>query len=166
MFLRIAIAMDVATLSHKRNDPAKRRRRGRLERIECGLRAILLRRLFGYRPTNVNEIVGDDTKPDPTLHSTFALVAATREPMSPLGYADAPLTSGAPFLAVAEPALLLLASALGTLGGAVGDADALDAFGSCRSLVLAGIERGICRQQVWGAADRRLMRIDCRHQQV
>jgi hypothetical protein len=56
--------------------------------------------------------------------------------MSPLGYADATLTSGAPFLAVAEPALLLLVSALGTLGGTVGDADALDALGSCRSLVL------------------------------
>ena len=87
--------------------------------------------MFGHCRADVDEIVGDHTEPDPTLHSTFALVAATVEPMSPLGHTDATLTSGAPFLAVAEPALLLLASAFGTLGGTVGNADALNAFGLC-----------------------------------
>ena len=89
--------------------------------MEYGLRAILLQGLFGHCRADVDEIVGDHTEPDPTLHSTFALVPATTEPMSPLGHTDATLTSGAPFLAVAEPALLLLASAFGTLGGTVGD---------------------------------------------
>ena len=38
------------------------------------------------------------------------------ETMPPLGDADAPLAAGAPFLAVAEPTLLLLAFAFGALG--------------------------------------------------
>ena len=76
---------------------------------------------------DVEEIVGDDAEPDPTLHSGLALVAAAAEPVSPLDDADASLASGPPFLAVAEPALLLFALALGAFGGAVGNADALDA---------------------------------------
>ena len=61
---------------------------------------------------DVEEIVGDDAEPDPTLHSGLALVAAAAEPVSPLDDADASLASGPPFLAVAEPALLLFAFAL------------------------------------------------------
>ena len=70
---------------------------------------------------DVDEIVGDDAEPDPPFHSGLALVAATVKAVSAFGDADAALASGAPFLAVAEPALLLLASAFGTLGGTVGD---------------------------------------------
>jgi hypothetical protein len=61
--------------------------------------------------TDVEEIVGDDAEPDPTLHSGLALVAAAAEPVSPLDDTDASLASGPPFLAVAEPALLLFAFA-------------------------------------------------------
>ena len=50
--------------------------------------------------------------------------------MPSFDHADATLAAGPPFLAIAEPTLLLLAFALGALGGAVGDADALDAFGA------------------------------------
>ena len=69
---------------------------------------------------NIDDVVGDDAKPDPTLHSGIALIAAAAEPMSPLDDADASLASGPPFLAVAEPALLLFAFALRALGGAIG----------------------------------------------
>jgi hypothetical protein len=75
---------------------------------------------------NIDEVVGDDAKPDPALHSGIALIAAAAEPMSPFDHADASLASGPPFLAVAEPALLLFAFALGAFGGAIGNADALD----------------------------------------
>ena len=85
--------------------------------------------------TNVDEVVGVDAKADPAVHSDEALVAATIEAMSALGDADASLTSGAPLLAVAEPALFLFAFALKALGRTIGNADALDAlcplWGSC-----------------------------------
>src|SRR5271167_2970187 len=64
---------------------------------------------------NVEEIVGDDSEPDPTLHSGLTLVAAAAEPVSPLEHADASLASGPPFPAVAETALLLFAFASGLL---------------------------------------------------
>jgi hypothetical protein len=46
--------------------------------------------------------------------------------MPPLDNADAPLASDAPFLAVEEPALLLLSLAVGILARAIGNAHALD----------------------------------------
>src|SRR5262245_5852425 len=85
------------------------------------LRAILVARalLVSFLLQNsadVDEVVGDHAKPDPALHADLASVAATVEPVSPLDLTNASLASGPPFLAVAEPPLLLLASALNTLG--------------------------------------------------
>jgi len=56
--------------------------------------------------------------------------------MSAFDHADAALTAGAPFLALAELALFLLASARGTFGRAIGNADPFDALGFRRRLVL------------------------------
>jgi hypothetical protein len=66
--------------------------------------------------TNVDEVVGDHSEPDPALHADLASVAATVEPVPPLDHTDASLASGAPFVATAEPTLLLFASALNALG--------------------------------------------------
>ena len=68
------------------------------------------------KSADVDELVGDHAKPDPALHADLAFVAATVEPVPPHDHADAPLASGPPFLAIAEPPLLLFASALDTLG--------------------------------------------------
>src|SRR5208282_5774715 len=103
----------------------------------------LRRGLFFQCTADVEEIVGDDAEPDPTLHSGLALVAAAAEPVSPLDDADASLASGPPFLAVAEPALLLFAFALRALGGAIGNAEALDALCFRRGLVFGGVECGV-----------------------
>src|SRR5262245_32986731 len=65
---------------------------------------------------DVDDVVGDHAEADPALHSNEALVAAAVEPMSALSHTDASLAAGAPFLAVAEPALPLLAFAFGTPG--------------------------------------------------
>jgi hypothetical protein len=56
--------------------------------------------------------------------------------MSAFDDADAALPAGVPFPALAEPALFLLASALGTFGRAIGNADPFDALGFRRRLVL------------------------------
>jgi hypothetical protein len=76
--------------------------------------------LPGHDAADVDEIISDHAEADPALHSAIAPVAAAIETVSPLDHADATLASGAPFLAVAEPALLLLALALRALGGAIG----------------------------------------------
>src|SRR5271169_5829398 len=110
--------------------------------------------------------LGDDAEPDPALHSGIALVAAAAEPVSAFEHADASLASGAPFLAVAEPALLLFALALGAFGGAIGNADAFDALCFRRHLVLGGVECGICSNQARSASEPCLMGFDGSDQQV
>jgi hypothetical protein len=59
----------------------------------------------------------DDAKTDPGLHAGLALVAAAVETVAALDRADAPLAARAPFVAVAEPALPLLAPARGDVLG-------------------------------------------------
>src|SRR5215468_8478226 len=66
--------------------------------------------------TNIDEVVGKHPKSDPAFDADIAAISAAVETMPPLGDADAPLAAGAPFLAVAEPTLLLLAFAFGALG--------------------------------------------------
>src|SRR5260221_2712377 len=89
----------------------------------------LLDGLFFHCATGVDDVVGDDAEPDPTLHSGIAFVVAAIEPVSPLDHADASLASGPPFLSVAEPALPLLSFALRALVLTVWHARALDALG-------------------------------------
>ena len=91
-------------------------------------------------------IVGDDPEPDPALHSIVAGIPASVETMPTLAYTDASLAPGAPSLAAAEPALLLLALAVGALGGAIGKADTFDASGVRRDLVFGGVEAGVGRE--------------------
>jgi hypothetical protein len=63
---------------------------------------------------DVDDVVCNDAEADPAVHSDEALVAATGEAVAVLDHTDASLASGAPFLAIAEPTLSLLALALGT----------------------------------------------------
>jgi hypothetical protein len=63
---------------------------------------------FFHSAADVDDIVGDDPATGPAGHSDIALVAAAAQAMSSFDDADAPLASGAPFLAVAEPPLFLL----------------------------------------------------------
>jgi len=88
-------------------------------------------RALMQRLADVDEVVGDDAEPDPALHAGLSPIAAAGEAAPALDDADASLAPGTPFLATAEPALLLLASAFRTLGRAIGDADAFDASVSC-----------------------------------
>jgi len=63
----------------------------------------------------VVEIVRDQAKSDPPFHATITSVYAPSKAVSPLQHTDAALAAGPPFLALLEPALLLLALPLGAL---------------------------------------------------
>jgi hypothetical protein len=86
------------------------RRAGRGD-LRGGLRGLLVQ-----GAADVDEIVGDDAEPDPAFHSGIPLVSAAIEAASAFGQADAALASGAQFLAIAEPALLLFALARDAFG--------------------------------------------------
>src|ERR1700719_4659720 len=86
---------------------------------------------------------GNHPKADPALDTGIPFVPAATQSMPSFDHADATLAAGPPFLAVAEPTLLLFAFALRALGGAVGDADVLAALGFCGRLVLGRVEAGI-----------------------
>ena len=111
-------------------------------------------------PADVDDVISDHAEGDPALHPDEALVAAAAETMSAFDHADASFATGAPLLAVAEPALLLLAFAFGAFGRTIGNADALDTlcFG-CR-LVLIGIERRVGCEQARCTAQQGLMHVD------
>ena len=99
--------------------------------------------LLGHGAADVDQVVGNHPEADPALDTGIPLVPAAIESMPSFDHADATLAAGPPFLAVAEPTLLLFAFALRALGGAVGDADALDALGFRGRLVLGRVEAGI-----------------------
>src|SRR5262249_19529247 len=118
------------------------------------------------RAADVDEVVRDDPESDPALHAVVATITATLEPMPTLADADASLASGTPSLPVAEPTLLLLMLAAGTLGSVVGNAHALDTFGFCRGLVLTRIEPSISRVPARDASERCRMYLDRGDQQI
>src|SRR4030095_1459936 len=99
-----------------------------------------------------------DTETDPALHACVSSIAAATETVPALDNADAPLTPVSHFLAFAEPALLLLAPARRTLGGAIGYAHPLDTFGLGRGFVLGGVEARIRGHQTWRAPPPRVLR--------
>ncbi len=75
-------------------------------------RKILCAGSLAHREADVDEIVRDHAEAYPTLHSVVAFVSTAVEAVAAFDHADTSFASGAPFLAIAEPALLLLALAL------------------------------------------------------
>src|SRR6201988_4611480 len=65
-------------------------------------------RLRAFGSGQRQQVVGDDSQPDPTLHSLRAAITTTREPMSSLEGADPPFASCAPALRPSKPTLLLI----------------------------------------------------------
>src|SRR6202158_306892 len=126
----------------------------------------LRKRLLLHDASDVDDIICDDAEADPTFHSDVTFVSAAIEPMAPLDHADSSLTSDAPLLAVAEPALPLLAFALGAFGRSIRDANTLDAPGLRGRLVPERVECGVRRHQVRDAAEQCLMCLDRGDQQV
>ena len=76
----------------------------------------LRRRLFFHCAADVDDIVCDDAKAHPSVHSDEASVVAAGEAVAALDHTDASFGSGAPFLSVTEPALPLLMLAFGAFG--------------------------------------------------
>ena len=58
--------------------------------------------------TNVDEVIGDHAEPNPALHADLASVTATVEPVPSLDHTDASFASGAPLLAIARGAPMLV----------------------------------------------------------
>ena len=93
--------------------------------------------------SDVDEIVGDNPKPDKTPHSIVSSVAAATEPVTPLQDADAAFTAGTPFLGFLEPPLFLTLPALRAFGGLAGNRYALHAQCLGRGFIGGGEETRI-----------------------
>jgi len=76
---------------------------------------------------DVDQVVGDNSKPNKPPHSVRSSVAAATDPVTPFENADAAFTAGAPFLGFLKPPLFLLLFALRALGGSTGDRHPLHA---------------------------------------
>src|ERR1035441_8988566 len=119
----------------------------------------------GEDPADIDEVIADHTEPDPALHAALPLVAAAVEPVAALHHADAPFTTGPPFLAVAEPGFLLFPLPFGALGVAIGNADPLDTLFVRRLFIAGGVEARVARDQARDASQLLLVRLDSRNQQ-
>src|SRR5271157_2860398 len=119
------------------------------------------------QPTShVNEVVGDDPEPHPSLHSISPVVAATRQPVPPLEHADPAFTSRAPFLAPLEPALLLPLAPFWAAGATVRDRNVLHAQSMRAFLVGVRVITSIRRHPSRRAPQLAPVRFHCRKQQV
>src|SRR3972149_506939 len=94
-------------------------------------------------PADVDQIVGDDAETDPPLHAVVTFIEAAVETVSSLEETDAPFRTGAPFLSLAKPALLLVSLPLGALGGTIRYRHLLHPHGLSARFVLGRVETGI-----------------------
>lgn len=94
-------------------------------------------------PAHVDEIIADLSEPDPSFHTCTTFVAAAVQALPPLEYADSPLATSPPLSSLAEPASLLVSSALGALGGVIGNGDPLHAHALDLGFPLRGVEASI-----------------------
>ena len=116
--------------------------------------------------SDVDEVVADHAQSHPASEAAIALIPTAVEPMAALEYADAPFAAGPPFLPVAEPGFLLFPLAFGTLGVAMGNADALPSFFVGRLFIAGRVEGGIGCDQARDASQLFLVRVDGRNQQL
>ena len=72
--------------------------------------------LLGQVGTDMNDIVGDNAESDPAPDAVRSFIERSPQPMPAFENTDAALTTGAPFLKLFEPTLLLTLLADGTLG--------------------------------------------------
>ena len=103
--------------------------------------------LFLENPAHVDEVIADNSEPHPSFHSRGSFVAAAVQTVPPLEYADSPFTTSPPLLSLAEPASLLVSSALGALGGVIGNGDPLHAHVLDLGFPLRGVEASIAGDQ-------------------
>src|SRR6266550_594087 len=79
-------------------------------------RAFLGSEARGQHPSDIDEVIGNDSETDPAMHACITFIEAAAESVASFEHADAPFATDAPFLSFAEPALLLTLSPLRTLG--------------------------------------------------
>src|SRR6266849_1639977 len=102
---------------------------------------------FGARQRHpeVDQIVAEDTQPDPALHPRVAPVATAIQPVAPFQHADAPFAARSPSLRLLEPALLLFQLAPGTLRAGGGHRHPFGAHGLRGRVARLRVEAGIRR---------------------
>src|SRR5206468_11142378 len=122
-------------------------------------------RAQSHGPADVDEIIGDDAQAHPTLDSVIAFVPAAVERVPALQNTNPPFASRSPFLAVAEPPLLLFPLTFRALGGAVGYADSLDTFFLRPCYILGRVKSGIGGHQTGSSAQLLFVDFDSGNQQ-
>src|SRR6266568_8558533 len=82
----------------------------------CVARAFLGSEALSQHPADIDEVIGNDSETHPAMHAPVTFIEAAAESVASLEDADAPFAPDAPFLSLAEPALLLALAPLRTLG--------------------------------------------------
>ncbi len=75
------------------------------DRAAHGQKTFGLCNLQSQTTPNIDQVLDDDSQAYPALHSILPAIVAPYEFMVPLDDANAPFTSGVPFLSLFEPAL-------------------------------------------------------------
>ena len=101
--------------------------------------------LPGQVGTNMNDVVGDDPKPDPAPDAVDTFIERSPQPMPAFENADSAFAAGAPFLKLLEPSLLLPLFAGRALGVMARNRYLLDAHLLGLGFVSGGKESGVRR---------------------
>src|SRR2546425_1251954 len=98
-------------------------------------------------PADIDEVIGNDSETDPAMHARVTFIEAAAESVASLEHADAAFTTDAPFLSLAEPALLLALATLRTLGTERRNGDLCDSHLLRRRFVGSGEKAGVAGDQ-------------------
>src|SRR6266436_4614706 len=128
-------------------------------------RAFLGSEARGQHPSDIDEVIGNDSETDPAMHACITFIEAATESAAPLEHADAPFATDAPFLSSAEPALLLALSPLRTLGTQIGNRDLCDSQLLRSRFVGSGEKAGVAGHHARNYAELLLMLFNRRDQQ-
>ena len=97
---------------------------------------------------DADQVIRNDTKPDPAMHSVETAIAAPNESMASFQDTNAAFRPDTPSLATTEPRLAFVGSPLSRFRTTPGQHDAADAAFARRLLVLRGAEAPISRRQI------------------
>src|SRR5215470_8438442 len=84
-------------------------------------------RLDGENSPHVDEIVGDHSESDPSVHSILTSIATAIQSMPAFQNTDATLAAGSPLLALSKPSRLLNLTKSQILGRTIGNGNVFDA---------------------------------------
>src|SRR5215470_15911747 len=121
-------------------------------------------RLGGENSPHIDEIVGDHSESDPSVHAILTSIATSIQSMPAFQNADSALTTCSPLLTLSKPPRLLNLPKSKILGRTIGNGNVSDAHLPDSDFVRWRMKRCVSRYQVGNLSEPLTMLLDSLHQ--